>query len=185
MIDALLKDVEARMGKSCKATEQEFSQIRAGRASTALLDSIKVDYYGTPTQLNQVASVAVPEARLLTVSPWEKTMLPIIEKAIMAANIGLTPGNDGNVIRIPIPPLTEERRKDLVKRVKQLAEEGRVAIRNVRRGGIDQAKAAEKTSDITEDDLKKVGDRIQKLTDRFITDLDKVLESKIAEIMEV
>ncbi|MCP4546036.1 MAG: ribosome recycling factor [bacterium] len=185
MIDELLKDVEARMGKSCKATEQEFSQVRAGRASTALLDSIRVDYYGTPTPLNQVASVAVPEARLLTVSPWEKPLLSAIEKAILAANIGLTPGNDGNVIRIPIPPLTEERRKELVKRVKQLAEDGRVAIRNVRRSGIDQAKQAQKGQDITEDDLKRVSDKIQKLTDRFIADLDKVLDGKIAEIMEV
>ena len=185
MIDALLKDTGERMLKSCRATEQDFSQIRAGRASSNLLDSIKVDYYGTPTPLNQVASVAVPEARLLTVSPWEKTMLPAVEKAIMAANIGLTPGNDGNVIRIPIPALTEERRKELVKRVKQLAEEGRVAIRNVRRSGIDQAKQAQKGQDITEDDLKRVGDQIQKLTDRYIADLDKVLEEKIAEIMEV
>ncbi len=185
MIDELLRDTEDRMGKSCKATEQEFNQIRAGRASTALLDTIRVDYYGTPTPLNQVASLAVPEARLLTVSPWEKNMLPVIEKAVLAANLGLTPGNDGNVIRIPIPALTEERRKDLVKRVKQLAEEGRVAIRNVRRHSIDGAKQAQKGQEITEDDLKRVGESIQKLTDRFIGEVDASLEKKIAEIMEV
>jgi ribosome recycling factor len=185
MIDELLSDVEDRMSKSCRATEQEFSQIRAGRASTALLDSIRVDYYGTPTPLNQVASLAVPEPRLITVSPWEKNMLPVVEKAILAANIGLTPGNDGSVIRIPIPQLNEERRKELSKRVKQLAEEGRVAIRNVRRGGIEQAKQAQKDQEITEDDLKRVSDQIQKLTDRFVADVDAALEKKIAEIMEV
>jgi ribosome recycling factor len=185
MIDVILKDTEERMDKSCKATEQEFRQVRAGRATTALLDSIRVDYYGTPTPLNQVASLSVPEPRLLTVAPWEKQLLGDVAKAIQAANIGLTPNNDGNVIRIPIPPLTEERRKDLVKRVKQLAEEGRVAIRNVRRSGIDQAKQGEKASEITEDDLKRVGDQIQKLTDKFIADLDGVLERKIEEIMEV
>ncbi len=185
MIDELIGDVETRMNKSCKATEQEFSQIRAGRASTALLDSIRVDYYGTPTALNQVASLAVPEARLITLSPWEKNMLPIIEKAIMAANIGLTPSNDGNIIRIPIPPLNEERRKELSKRVKQLAEEGRIAVRNVRRGGIESAKTAQKGQDMTEDDLKRVSDQIQKLTDKFVGEIDVALEKKIAEIMEV
>ncbi len=185
MIDGLLVDIETRMGKTASNTQQEFMQIRAGRASTALLDSIRVDYYGTPTPVNQVATVAVPEARLITVSPWEKNMLPIVEKAILAANIGLTPNNDGNVIRINIPSLTEERRKELVKRVKQLAEEGRVAVRNVRRNGIEQAKQSQKDQGITEDDLKRFSDRVQKLTDRFIGDIDAHLEQKITEIMEV
>lgn len=185
MTDALLKDIQDRMGKSVKNTEQEFIQIRAGRASAALLDAIRVDYYGTPTPLNQVATVAVPEARLMTVSPWEKTMLPVVEKAILAANIGLTPNNDGSVIRINIPALTEDRRKELVKRVKQLAEEGRVAVRNVRRSGIEQAKQSQKDQEITEDDLKRVSDQIQKATDGCVKDIDAALEKKIAEIMEV
>jgi ribosome recycling factor len=185
MIEELISDVELRMSKSCRSTEQEFSQIRAGRASTALLDSIRVDYYGTPTALNQVASLAIPEARLITLSPWEKNMLPIIEKAIMAANIGLTPSNDGNIIRIPIPPLNEERRKELSKRVKQLAEEGRVAVRNVRRHGLEQGKTSQKSQEISEDDLKRLSDRIQKLTDKFIDEIDAALVKKIAEIMEV
>ncbi len=185
MTDALLADVEERMGKSVTNTEQEFMQIRAGRASTALLDSIRVDYYGTATPLNQVATLAVPEARLITVSPWEKNMLPIIEKAILAANIGLTPNNDGNVIRINIPALTEERRLELVKRVKQLAEEGRVAVRNVRRSGIETSKQQQKDQEITEDDVKRLGDQIQKLTDTGVGQIDEALEKKIAEIMEI
>ncbi len=185
MTDALLADVEERMGKSVTNTEQEFMQIRAGRASTALLDSIRVDYYGTATPLNQVATLAVPEARLITVSPWEKNMLPIIEKAILAANIGLTPNNDGNVIRINIPALTEERRLELVKRVKQLAEEGRVAVRNVRRSGIETSKQQQKDQEITEDDVKRLGDQIQKLTDQGVGKIDSALEKKVAEIMEV
>ena len=185
MIEKLIDDVDLRMAKSCKSTEQEFSQIRAGRASTALLDSIRVDYYGTPTPVNQVASLSIPEARLITLSPWEKNMLPVIEKAIHAANIGLTPSSDGNIIRIPIPPLNEERRRDLSKRVKQLAEEGRVAVRNIRRQGNEQAKSSQKEQEITEDDVKRVGDLIQKLTDRYIGEIDAAMEKKIAEIMEV
>ncbi|MCB1161505.1 MAG: ribosome recycling factor [Candidatus Krumholzibacteriia bacterium] len=185
MNDPLLTDVEDRMSKTVRSTEHEFTQIRAGRASTGLLDSIRVDYYGTPTPLNQVATLAVPEARLITISPWEKSMLAVIEKAILAANIGLTPNNDGNVLRINIPALTEERRKELVKRVKQLAEEGRVAVRNVRRSGIEQAKQEQKDQAMTEDDLKRVSDEIQKLTDRFVGEIDQSLEKKITEIMEV
>ncbi|MBN2171397.1 MAG: ribosome recycling factor [Candidatus Krumholzibacteriota bacterium] len=185
MIDELISDVEERMGKTLRSTEADFSHIRAGRATTALLDSVKVDYYGTPTPLNQVASVAAPEPRLLTVSPWEKNMVPVVEKAILAANLGLTPASDGNVVRIPIPQLSEERRKELVKQVKGLAEDGRVAIRNVRRGGIEQAKQAQKSQDITEDDLKRISDQIQKLTDQYIQDIEGALEKKITEIMEV
>jgi len=185
MIDELISDVEERMGKSLRSTEGDFSRIRAGRATTALLDSVKVDYYGTPTPLNQVATVAAPEPRLLTVSPWEKNMVPVVEKAILAANLGLTPASDGNVVRIPIPQLSEERRKELVKQVRGLAEEGRVAIRNVRRSGIEQAKQAQKGQDITEDDLKRVSDQIQKLTDQYIRDIDGALEKKVTEIMEV
>lgn len=185
MIDELLADVEERMGKTLRSTESDFSHIRAGRATTALLDSVKVDYYGSMTPLNQVASVAAPEPRLLTVSPWEKNMVPVVEKAILAANLGLTPASDGNVVRIPIPPLSEERRKELVKQVKGLAEEGRVAVRNVRRSGIEQAKQAQKSQDMTEDDLKRVSDQIQKLTDQYVADIDVALEKKITEIMEV
>jgi ribosome recycling factor len=185
MINALIADIEERMRKSLQAAQQELLHVRAGRANTAILDSIRVSYYGTPTPLNQVASVAVPEARLITIAPWEKSLVPVIEKAILAANIGLTPASDGNVLRISIPALTEERRKELVKHVRHLAEEGRVSVRNVRRAGLDQAKQMQKNQEITEDDLKRVSDRIQKLTDETIGGLDASLEKKIAEIMEV
>jgi ribosome recycling factor len=185
MSSPLLAEIEERMSKAARSTEHEFGQVRAGRASTALLDGIRVDYYGTPSPLNQVATLAAPEARLITISPWEKKMLGAIEKAILAANIGLTPQNDGNVLRINIPALTEERRKDLVKRVKALAEEGRVAVRNVRRAGIEQAKQQEKEQSLTEDELKRATDGIQKLTDRFVAEIDAALEKKITEIMEV
>lgn len=185
MIDELLMDIEDRMSKSQQATQTEFTRIRAGRANAAILDGIRVDYYGTPTPLNQVAGLATPEPRLITISPWEKPMVQEIEKAIQASDLGLNPVSDGNIIRIPIPPLTEETRKDLVKRVKSMAEEGRVAIRNIRRGGIDKAKKAQKVSDITEDDLKLVSDKIQKLTDKFVEEVDKSLDAKVQEIMEV
>ncbi len=185
MIDELLMDIEDRMSKSQQATQTEFTRIRAGRANAAILDGIRVDYYGTPTPLNQVAGLATPEPRLITISPWEKPMVQEIEKAIQASDLGLNPVSDGNIIRIPIPPLTEETRKDLVKRVKSMAEEGRVAIRNIRRGGIDEAKKAQKVSDITEDDLKLVSDKIQKLTDKFVEEVDKSLDAKVQEIMEV
>jgi ribosome recycling factor len=185
MLDALLKDTEERMAKSHHATQNEFSRIRAGRANTAILEGIRVDYYGTPTPLNQVAGLATPEPRLITISPWEKNMVPLVEKAIQASDLGLSPLCDGNIIRIPIPPLTEETRKDLVKRIKALAEEGRVAIRNVRRAGLEDARKMEKSKDISEDDLKLVGEKIQKLTDRFVAEVDKSLEGKTREIMEV
>jgi len=185
MIDALLADVEMRMSKSHQATQTEFTHIRAGRANTAILDGIRVDYYGTPTPLNQVAGLATPEPRLITISPWEKSMVQEIEKAIQASDLGLNPASDGNILRIPIPPLTEETRKDLVKRVKALAEDGRVAIRNIRRGGIEEAKKMQKGKEITEDDLKSVTDKIQKLTDRFVEEVEKSLDAKVREIMEI
>lgn len=185
MIDEILLEAEDHMGKSLNATRTDFSHVRAGRASTTLLDGIRVDYYGTPTPINQVANLATPEPRLITIAPWEKTMIPEIEKAIQAANLGVNPVNDGNVIRIPIPALTEERRGELARQVKDLAEQGRVAVRNVRRGGIDKARQAQKAQDITEDDLKLLSNKIQKLTDRFIGDIDEALEAKISEIMEV
>ena len=185
MIDALLTDVEERMGKTLQSTQNDFSRIRAGRANTAILDGIRVDYYGTPTPLNQVAGLSTPEPRLITISPWEKPMVAEIEKAIQASDLGLNPISDGNIIRIPIPPLTEETRKDLVKKIKGMAEEGRVAVRNIRRGGIEEAKKLQKGKDITEDDLKQVGDEIQKLTDRFVGEVDQALEAKIQEIMEI
>jgi len=185
MLDALLKDVEDRMAKSQQATQTDFTRVRAGRANTAILDGIRVDYYGTPTPLNQVAGMATPEPRLITISPWEKPMVQAIEKAIQASDLGLNPVSDGNIIRIPIPALTEETRLDLVKRVKILAEEGRVAIRNIRRGGIEDAKKLQKNKDITEDDLKLVSEKIQKLTDRFVEKVDKSLDAKVQEIMEV
>lgn len=185
MIDTLLKDVEERMGKSLQAARNDFSRIRAGRANTAILDGIRVDYYGTSTPLNQVAGLSTPEPRLITISPWEKPMVAEIEKAIQASDLGLNPMSDGHIIRIPIPPLTEETRKDLVKRIKSLAEEGRVAVRNIRRSGIEEAKKLQKGKEITEDDLKQISDEIQKLTDRFVGEVDTALEAKTQEIMEI
>ncbi|MCK6543706.1 ribosome recycling factor [bacterium] len=178
-------ETEEKMKKSLETVRNELAKIRSGRATTTLLDGVKVDYYGTPTPLNQVGNVSAPEARLLTVQPWEKGMVPAIEKAIREANLGLNPQNDGALIRIPIPPLNEERRKELVKLGKKYAEEGKVAVRNVRRDANEYFKKAEKDHKISEDDSKDAQDKVQKMTDNYIKKIDEMLLIKEKEIMEV
>jgi len=163
----------------------EFTGLRTGRASVALLDQVKVDYYGTPTPLKQVATLATPESRMITVQPFERTLMKDIEKAILASGLGLTPTNDGKLIRLPIPPLTEERRKDLVKVAKRLTEEVRVHIRNIRRDVLEDIKKAQKDSTLAEDDAKKAHDEIQKLTDTYMAKVDDLLKKKEAEITEI
>ncbi len=185
MLDEIYADAEERMKKAVAAYQRELSSLRAGRATPTLLDRIEVDYYGTLTPLNQLAGVTAPEPRLLVVQPWDKQSLPEVEKAIMKSDLGLTPSNDGNVIRLTIPELTEERRKDLVKFVKKKAEEGRVAIRNIRRDANDSIKQLEKESEISEDESKRAQNEIQELTDERIKEVEQVLEAKEKEVMEV
>ncbi len=185
MTDEVFSKAEDSMSKTVDVLKRDFSYIRAGRAAPSILDKIMVDYYGTATPLNQLATISAPEPRLLMVQPWDKTIMGDVEKAILKSDLGLTPNNDGNVIRLPIPQLTEERRKELVKMIKNKAEEGRVAVRNVRREANDQLKKMEKNSDITQDDLKRMQEEVQKLTDKYIESIDKVVENKENEIMEV
>ena len=173
-----------RMEKSIAALKDEFNAIRTGRASAALFDKVRVDYYGQPTPLNQVATVSVPEARSVVIQPFDKTLIGEIEKAIQKSELGLHPSNDGKIIRISIPPLTAERRKELVKQAKAAAETSRVAIRNIRRDGNDDLKKQQKDSKLTEDELKSAEDALQKSTDKFIADINKILETKEKEIME-
>jgi ribosome recycling factor len=173
------------MKGAIEATKREFQSIRTSRANPNILEKVHVEYYGTPTPLNQLANISVPDARSLVIQPWDKSVLSVIEKAIQKADLGLNPVNDGTVIRLPIPQLTEERRKELVKVIKKEAEEKRVAIRNLRRDTNDKLKALEKDGKITEDENKKALDDVQKLTDRFITEVDKLLDMKEKEIMEV
>ena len=180
-----LGNLEERMNKTLSVLEENFSEVRAGRANPAILNKISVDYYGVPTPINQVAGISVPEARLIVIQPWDASVLKDIEKAILASDIGLNPNNDGKVIRLSFPELTEERRKELVKDIKKIAEESKVAIRAIRRDGIDEAKAMEKESLMTEDELKKAEDQIQKLTDKKITEIDVITEKKEKEIMSI
>jgi ribosome recycling factor len=181
----MIKEAEERMTKAVNALRKELASLRAGRATPALLDKVHVDYYGTPTSINQMANVSVPEARLITIQPWDKTQLGHIEKAILKSDIGLTPTNDGNVIRLAIPPLTEERRAELVKVIKKEGEEAKVAIRNIRRDANDSFKKQQKDGSISEDDLKRNQEVIQKTTDKFIDQVDKVIQEKEKEVMEV
>ncbi len=185
LIDALLSDADERMVKSVQNTSEKFGTVRTGRASPALLDRIQVDYYGTQTPLNQMANIAAAEARLLTISPYDKSSLPSIEKAIQDSDLGLTPNNDGNVVRIQIPELTEERRNEMVKQARHLAEEGRVAIRNVRRDIMHELKELRTGGDVGEDDEKRGEDDLQKLTDRHIGEVDSQLKNKEADLLEV
>jgi len=184
-MDGTKKDAQNRMEKSLKNLGEEFNAIRTGRASTSLFDKIMVDYYGTPTPINQVASISIPEARLIVIQPWDKGSLPAVEKAIFASELGLTPANDGKVIRINIPPLTEDRRKELVKLAKQTAENNRVAVRNIRRDINDTIKKAQKDGEITEDDMKASLDEVQKVTDDYVKKIDNLLAEKEKEIMEI
>ena len=179
------KNIEERMNKTISVYEEKLSEVRAGRANPAILNKVKIDYYGTPTPINQVAGVSVPEARLIVIQPWDVSVLKDIEKAILASDIGINPNNDGKVIRLAFPELTEERRKELVKDIKKMAEEAKVAVRAVRRDGIDEAKTKQKNSEITEDELKNAENDIQKLTDKKIEQVDKIQENKEKEIMSV
>jgi ribosome recycling factor len=181
----LLGDAERRMHKAIEALKQDLNSIRAGRASAALLDRITVDYYGTPTPINQVASVAVPEARLLTIQPWDKKLLIDIEKAIQKSDLGINPNNDGQIIRLVIPPMSEERRRDLVKALHKKLDEHKVAVRNIRRDVQDKLRDREKKKEVSEDELKRSQERLQKLTDKSIEEMDKVGKSKELEILEV
>lgn len=178
-------NLKERMEKSIGAFKEKLSEIRAGRANPAILNKVKIDYYGTPTPINQVAGVSVPEARLIVIQPWDVSVLKDIEKAILASDIGLNPNNDGKVIRLSFPELTEERRKELAKEIRKIAEEAKVAIRAIRRDGIDEAKAKQKSSEITEDELKSAETEIQKITDKYIDEIDKILADKEKEIMSV
>lgn len=185
MIDSVLSETEERMKSVIASAQAEFAGIRTGRANPSLLERVQVDYYGTPTPLNQMATINVPEPRLFVIQPWDKSAIKEIEKAILESELGLTPTNDGNVIRIQIPPLTEERRKDLVRLVRKEAEERRVAIRNIRRQANDDLKNLEKEGHISEDDVRRGQAKVQEITDRFIKQIDQLLEAKEKEIMEV
>ena len=177
--------IEEKMNKTTIALTEKFAEVRAGRANPAILNRVSVEYYGTPTPINQVAGISVPEARLIVIQPWDASILKEIEKAILASDIGINPNNDGKVIRLNFPELTEERRKELVKDIKKMAEESKVAIRAIRRDAIDKAKAMQKNSEITEDDLRGAEDTAQKLTDKKIEEIDKVLADKEKEILTV
>ena len=184
MVDDILQEGEGGMKRALEAFQRDLSRVRTGRASLSLLDGVKVDYYGTPTPLNQVASLNVADARLITIKPWEKAMIPVIEKAIRSSDLGLNPVADSELVRLPIPPLTQERRKDLVKQIKKMTEDARVAVRGARREANDLLKEAEKDGDVTEDAAKVGGKKIQDLTDRYIAHVDEVSAKKEKEILE-
>ena len=183
-MDARIQVYNDKMVKAVDHLAFDFSTIRAGRANPHVLDKIRVDYYGTPTPLQQVGNVTVPEPRMIQITPWEKSLIKDIEKAIMTSDVGITPSNDGSVIRLVFPELTEERRKDLVKDVKKKGDEGKVAIRNIRRDGNDAFKKLAKT-EVSEDEIKQLEDELQKLTDKFVKDIDKLVEEKSKEILTV
>src|SRR5579871_2685604 len=185
MVDDVLGDAERRMQKAVEALKQDITSIRTGRASSALIERITVDYYGAPTPINQVASVSVPEARLLVIQPWDKKMLVDIEKAIQKSDLGINPNNDGQVIRLNVPPMNEERRRDLVKSLHKKLDEHKVAVRNVRRDIQDKLRDREKKKEVSEDELKRSTEKLQKLTDRYIDEMDKVGKTKEQEILEV
>ena len=185
MIKDILKDTETRMKKSIEALKVEFSKIRTGRATPSLLDHITVEYYGAPTPLNQVAKVTAEDSRTLSITPWEKNMVGPIEKAIMSSDLGLNPSTAGTVIRVPMPPLTEERRKDLVRVVRHEAENAKVAIRNIRRDANNDLKSLVKEKAISEDEERRAQETVQNLTDRYIAQIDKLLEEKEQELMEI
>lgn len=184
MAESIIKDAQDRMDKAIDALKRELSSIRAGRANPALLDRIQVDYYGTPTPLNQVGTISTPDPRTLVIQPWDKSVLGDIEKAIQKSDLGLSPNNDGNIIRLNIPMLTEERRTDLVKQTKKSGEDAKVAIRNIRRDANDEIKRKEK-DEISEDESRRFQEQVQKITDQYIVEVDKVLANKEKEIMEV
>lgn len=184
-IKEILSTAQTKMQKTIEVLRIDLASVRAGRASVSLLDKVMVEYYGTPTPVNQVASVTVPEPRMIVIQPWEKNLLKDIERAIMKSDLGLNPNSDGSVIRLNLPQLTEERRKELVKTVHKKAEDARVSIRNLRREANDSVKKDEKAKEITEDEAKKANDDIQKMTDKFIKEVDTVMEHKEKEVMEI
>ncbi len=183
-MDARLQQYEDRMKKAIDFLEGDYNTIRAGRANPHVLDKIRVDYYGTPTPIQQIGNVTVPEPRIIQIAPWEKTMLKAVEKAIQTSDLGINPSNDGSVIRLVFPELTEERRKDLAKEVRKKAEEGKVAIRNIRRDGNDYLKKLGK-ADVSEDEIKQMEDQLQKTTDKYIKEVDGLMEKKTKELMTV
>jgi len=185
MLEEIKKDAEVRMGKSIESLKTDLAKIRTGRAHVSLLDTISIDYYGSNVPLSQVANISVADARTLSVSPWEKDMVKTIEKAIMSSDLGLNPATSGTVMRIPLPPLTEERRKDLIKVVRAEAEGGRVAIRNIRRDALGDVKLLLKEKEISEDEDRKTHEQIQKITDTFVAKIDDVLKVKEKELMEI
>lgn len=181
----MMKDLESRMEKSIGALKSELATIRTGRANAALLDHVRVDYYGSETPINQVGNLSIPEPRIIMITPWEKSMLGAIEKAIQSSDLGLNPSNDGEVIRIVLPELTEDRRKELVKQVRQVGEKAKVSVRNIRRDANDDVKKQVKDEGLSEDESKRLQDDIQKVTDRFISEIDKVIEHKEKDILTV
>ncbi|MBO4749995.1 MAG: ribosome recycling factor [Lachnospiraceae bacterium] len=183
-MDARLEQYDNKMKKAIEYLEADFAGIRAGRANPHILDKLRVDYYGTPTPIQQVGNVTVPEARIIQIAPWDKSMLKAVEKAIQASDIGINPSNDGTVIRLVFPELTEERRKDLAKEIRKKAEDAKVAVRNIRRDGNDAFKKLAK-EDVSEDEIKQLGDELQKLTDKYVKEIDVVTEAKNKEIMTV
>ena len=185
MIKRVIEDTKDRMDKTVGTTQGELATVRTGRATPALLDTIRVDYYGTMTPLKQMANIAVPEPRMLTVHPWDRSMLGPIEKAIQKADIGITPNNDGHIIRLPIPSLTEERRREMVKIVHKIGEDGKVAIRNIRRDALNILKKAQKDKEISENEENNAGIDIQEVTDEFVKKIDDLMKAKEKEVMEV
>ena len=185
MIEQTLHETSEKMSKAVEALRRDLATIRTGRASPAIVDHIKVDYHGVPTMLKQMATITVPDARMLLIQPWDKTALSAIDKAIQKSDLGLNPASDGNAIRIKIPQLSEERRKDLVKLVHKRAEEGRVAVRNVRRNAVEELKQMERGKDISEDERKRAQEQVQQLTDTFVAEVDEVAKVKEAELLEV
>ncbi|MFZ9000934.1 MAG: ribosome recycling factor [Bacteriovoracaceae bacterium] len=185
MMDEIKKNLENAKNKAIDSLKHQLMKLRTGRANAAVLEGIKVEYYGNPTPINQVGQISTPEARLLCIQPFDKSLISEIEKAILGSNIGLTPSNDGNLIRIPFPTLTEDRRKDIVKDLKRFGEDAKVAVRNARRDQNDNVKKAEKGKDISEDESKKFQGEIQELTDKFIAEVDGIVKSKEKEILEV
>ena len=183
-MNEICKPYDEKMKKTIEVVKSDFASVRAGRANASVLDRIQVEYYGTPTPIQQVGNVTVPEARIIQIAPWEKSLIKEIEKAIMTSDIGINPSNDGSVIRLVFPELTEERRKDLVKEVKKKGEEGKVAIRNIRRDGNDAFKKLAKT-EVSEDEIKGLEEELQKLTDKYVKDIDALIDSKSKEIMTV
>lgn len=185
MIDLIISEATEKMDKSVGALKKDLQKIRTGRASLSLLDDVRVDYYGTPTPLNQIASLSVPESRLITIQPWDPSAIKEIEKAIQKSNLGLTPSSDGKIIRLAIPPLTEDRRREIVRQVNKICEEYRIAVRNVRREANDSLKTLKKDGDASEDDVAKALDEIQKITDEHVKQIDDMFKDKEKEILEV